>query len=65
MAGDKKLSQGKILQVPNPKAGLTFFMIDNYINYVLDLEAVPPRKKLLTQMHQGNYLRENFQFIQG
>ena len=28
MVSDKKLSQGKTVQVPNPKAGLPFFIIE-------------------------------------
>ena len=39
MASDKILAQGKIVQVPNPKVGLPFFIVEYDQKYVLDLEA--------------------------
>ena len=39
MVGDKKLGQGKIVQVPNPKAILPFFIIEYDLKHVLDLGA--------------------------
>ena len=39
MASDKILAQGKILQVPNPKVGLPFFIVEYDLNYVSYLEV--------------------------
>ena len=39
MISDKVLAQRKIVQVPNPKVVINFFIIEYDLNYVSDLEA--------------------------
>ena len=52
---DKTLEQGKIVKVPNPKAGLTFYIIEYDLNSVSDLEADFFRNKFLPQRQRRNY----------
>ena len=39
IVGDKKFTQGKIVQVPIPRMGLNLFIIEYNIKHVSDLEA--------------------------
>ena len=49
MDDDTKLTQGKRVHVPNPKAGHPLYIIEYDINYVSDLEAGIVRKCFLPQ----------------
>ena len=39
MDGDKEMARENIVHMPNPKAGLLFFIIGYDLSYVSDLEA--------------------------
>ena len=54
MVGDKKLSQGKIAQVPNLKERIPLFIIEYDLNHVSDLKA----ENILKELHSSNSARK-------
>ena len=60
MVGDNILSQGKTLQVPNPKAGLPLSSIKYDLNHVSDLETEKISKTFPSSKSVKKILKEEF-----
>ena len=60
MAVDKKLSQRKIVQVPEPKAVLTLFIIEYDLNCVSGLKAENVSKEVPSSNLANKIFKESF-----